>query len=87
MIQTVKELERLLKLLRKQGVSEFRHGDLALKLGDIPQDTAEFHTESDIQPEDPYAGFPGGMLTPEQLAFYASGGRPEDDPFIQKATG
>ena len=86
MIQSIKDLEKLLKLLRKQGVIDFKHGELSLHMGDLPSQPVAAQ-EEDIESFDPYANFPEGMLTPEQLAHYASGGLPENDPLIQRSTG
>ena len=77
MIESIKDLEKLLKVLRKQGVTEFEHNGTKLKLGDLPADGA---TES----AEPIVGFPSGELTPEQLMFYSAGGRPEDDPALKE---
>ncbi len=79
MIESLKDLEKLLKVLRKQGVYEFEHNGTRLKLGDLPADRAE----SIDTISDPYAGFPAGELTPEQLMFYSAGGLPQDDPVIK----
>lgn len=80
MIKDLKELERLLKLCRKQGVTEIELGEVKLKLGDLPFNSPQSRTaEEEII--DPYKNFPTGELTPDQLAFYSSGGLPENDPF------
>jgi hypothetical protein len=78
MIQNLKDLEKLLKLLRKQGVIDFKHGEIALKLGDLPIERQAV-VEDEIS-EDPYANFPTGMLTEAQAMHYAMGGVPENDP-------
>lgn len=82
MIDNLKDLEKLLKLCRKQGVTELSLGQVSIKLGDLPQEPGE---QTQYQYEeaqlDPYANFPPGLLTPEQEAFYASGGIPSEDPF------
>lgn len=79
MIDSIKDLEKILKLLRRQGVYEFEHNGTKLKMGDLPIDPSTY--QEDIATQDnPLAGFPDGMLTPEQLMFYSSGGVPEDDP-------
>jgi hypothetical protein len=81
----IKELEKILKLCRKQGVTEIDLGDVKFKLGDLPapksSSSEETIIEQDIE-EDPYAYFPQGILTSEQLAHYASGGSPSDDPVL-----
>lgn len=82
MIESIKDLEKLLKLCRKQGVTEITLDKVSFKLGDLPQ-TSNNALIQDEDPENPYAGFPTGELTPEQLAFYSSGGLPKDDPALQ----
>lgn len=79
MIANLKDLEKLLKLCRKQGVTKLSMGDVTLELGEMPQQTNESIVE-EIDPANPYANFPQGDLTPEQLMFYSSGGDPLDDP-------
>lgn len=76
MIESLKDLEKLLKLCRKQGVTDIKLGTVELKLGALPDTQATLSSD----PTDPYANFPQGELTAEQLAFYSSGGTPENDP-------
>ena len=78
MIENLKDLEKLLKLCRKQGVTEIKLGSVELKLGDIPVELKA----SEVN-DDPYKGFPDGELTPDQLMFYSAGGTPEDDPELK----
>lgn len=85
MINNLKDLSNLLKLCRKQGVTEIKLGEIQFKLGDLPSDLSQSNYR-DSDPLDPYAGFPQGELSPEQLAFYSSGGLPENDPYIQRET-
>lgn len=77
MIESLKDLEKLLRLCRKQGVTEIKLGVVELKLGDLPTEKSD---ELIADPTDPYVNFPDGVLTPDQLAFYSSGGTPETDP-------
>lgn len=85
MIQNLKDLEKLLKLLRKQGVEDFKMGDISLKLGDLPSETSR-QVQEEIPSDNPFVNFPDGMLTPEQLVFYSAGGHPDDDPENQAET-
>lgn len=80
MIQNLNDLQKLLKLLRKQGVVDFKMGEIELKLGDLPFDKTVSQSQEETDADNPYAGFPEGVLTPEQLMFYSSGGHPDDDP-------
>lgn len=80
MIKDLKELEKLLKLCRKQGVTELKVEGCEFKLGEMPQ-VKDSNPEVENNPDDPYANFPTGTLTPEQLAFYSSGGDPSEDPY------
>jgi hypothetical protein len=85
MIETLKDLEKLFKLCRKQGVQEIDLGTVKFKLGDLPQREEQYQDiQVDEEPTNKYAGFPEGNLTPEQLMHYASGGTPEDDPYLDK---
>lgn len=78
MIENIKDLDRLLKLLRKQGVVEFSLPNISLKLGELPMK----HLSQGIEEQDDaYADFPDGTLTAEELTFFANGGRPEENPY------
>lgn len=79
MINDLTELKKLLQLCRKQGVTELKFGGVELKLGELPQEPTQ--AQQELDPADPYANFPSGELTPDQLAFYSSGGLPEQDPY------
>ena len=81
MIDNLKDLEKLFKLCRKQGITEIDLSTMKFKLGDLP---IEPSAQSTDLVDDPYAGFPAGDLPPEQLMFYSSGGRPEDDPALKE---
>ena len=83
MIETLKDLEKLLKLCRKQGVTDIKLGPIEFKLGELPTVISSNNVDSR---EDKYADFPDGMLSDQQLMFYSSGGAPEDDPEIEGAT-
>jgi hypothetical protein len=83
-IENLKDLERLLKLLRKQGVLEINLGSVSLKMGELPPARHENTTDQEIEIEDPLANFPDGQLTPEELTFFANGGLPEDNPYRDK---
>lgn len=83
MIESIKDLEKLLKLCRKQGVTEIKFGSVEFKLGDLPFEQGRMHPAAESSTDNPYANFPDGELTPEQLMFYSAGGLPEDDPFLK----
>lgn len=83
MIQNLKDLERLLKLCRAQGVMEIKLDTVEFKLGDLPYEPSK---EAAGAPGQSLTGFPDGVLTDEQLMFYSAGGVPSDDPFL-KAQG
>lgn len=84
MVSNLKDLEKLLKLCRKQGVTEINLGEVSFKLGDLPLEPGQQSQYEDAN-LDPYADFPSGLLTPEQEAFYASGGLPSEDPFRKQS--
>jgi hypothetical protein len=81
MINNIKDLEKLLKLCRRQGVQEINLGTVSFKLGELPIEVDKNAKNILDEVEDPYANFPAGELSPEQLAFYSSGGLPDDDPY------
>lgn len=56
----LKQLEKLLKMCRKQGITELTMSDMSFKFGDLPRETNEVE-----QDENPY------NLTDEQLAYYS----------------
>jgi hypothetical protein len=63
-INTIKDLELLLKVLRKQGVTECSVDGIVLKLGDVP----ESKKVTDDSPT-----LPSPQLTDEQLLFWSAG--------------
>lgn len=66
MIKDLKELQALLKLCRKQGITEIKLGDVSVKFGDLPKKSSESEESEDEIPTD--------ELTPEQLMFFSVGG-------------
>lgn len=78
MIETIKDLEKLLKLARKQGVTELTVAGVSVKLGELP---IEHPSQSIEDEEEKFANFPDGPLTAEELTFFANGGTPEDNPY------
>ncbi len=87
MIQDLKDLKALFKLCRAQGITDFEMNGIKVKFGDIPTEIKHAGDvgESIQDPTNPYANFPQGELTPEQLLFYSAGGSPDDDPHNKEA--
>lgn len=83
MIQDVKDLEKLLKLCRKQGVTELKFGNVEFKLGALPHDKVT-QTQDEVTTDNPYSNFPDGELSPDQLMYYSAGGLPENDPALKQ---
>lgn len=86
MITDLKDLQKLFKICRAQGITDFKMGEIEIKFGDLP--TTQRAMSDQVSDEDvpqPYANFPQGELTPDQLAFYSAGGRPEEDPYNKEA--
>lgn len=81
-VDSLKDLEKLLKLCRKQGVQEIDIHGVKIKLGDLPIESTALAAAEESS--NPYANFPDGELSPEQLAFYSVGGLPENDPFLKE---
>jgi hypothetical protein len=65
MIKDLKELQALLKLCRKQGVTEIDWADLKLKFGDMPKKGSPEASDDEVNVDE---------LTPEQLMFFSAGG-------------
>lgn len=78
MINDLKELQKLFKLCRAQGVTDIKVGNLDIKFGELS--TTQAQMDEQAENSQGYANFPSGELTPSQLAFYSSGGNPADDP-------
>lgn len=86
MIQDLKDLQKLLKLCRSQGITDIKIHGVEIKFGEMPiQPGAIQAIEMGQDATNPYANFPQEVLTPEQLMFYSSGGLPEDDPTNKEA--
>lgn len=64
MIKDLKELQSLLKLCRKQGVTEISLSGTVIKFGELPKKSSEPEDDSDEIPTD--------GLTPEQLMFFSA---------------
>lgn len=62
LLNDLKELERFLKICRKQGITEISFDGVAVKFGDLPLKPSAHEEETEI---------PSDGLTPEQLMFYA----------------
>jgi hypothetical protein len=84
----LKDLGKVIDLCRKKGVSNITIGTLRLELGPEPERVSRQRESGthEQDPADPYANFPTGELTPEQLMFYSSGGMPENDPVLKAKT-
>lgn len=85
MIDDLKDLQKLFKICRAQGITDFKMNGIEIKFGDLP---ANHITQSEDQtqiPSNRFANFPQGELSPEQLLFYSAGGLPEDDPMNKEA--
>lgn len=86
MIKDLKDLQKLFKLCRNQGITDLKINGIEVKFGELPTTQRAMSDQaSDEDITNPYGNFPQGELTPEQLAFYSAGGRPEDDPFNKEA--
>ena len=70
MINNIDELEALLKLCRKQGVTEITLQGSSIKFGDLPEKKRKRDGEAE-EADEPV--LPQG-LTPEQLMFFSAGG-------------
>ena len=80
MINDLKDLQKLFKICRAQGITDFKMNGIEIKLGELPLTEKQYQEQVSQQDVTSYGNFPQGDLTPEQLMFYSSGGKPEDDP-------
>ena len=70
----LKELKKLVKYLRKEGITEFKEGTLELKLPHLaPKPRKISKEETDIIQDAIDSDYP----TAEELLFYSAGGIPE----------
>lgn len=69
MVESIKDLERLLKLARKQGVIEISLPQVSFKLGELPVK----HPEQSIEDQEEFSDIET-PLTPEELVAFANGG-------------
>ena len=77
MVQTLKDLEKLLKLCRKQGVTEIVWDAVSFKLGEVPR----VNSNAD-EIEDDEGEFINALETPmsqEEMAIFANGGNPDEN--------
>lgn len=82
MISDLKDLQKLFKLCRAQGITDFKMGEIEIKFGELPTEGQDIQ---EVEMGSSYANFPKGELTPDQLMFYSSGGLPEEDPQNKEA--
>jgi hypothetical protein len=87
MINDLKDLKKLFQLCRAQGITAFKMNGVEVTFGDLPIETNGALQPQEIQqdPTNQWANFPDRILTPEELAFYSAGGRPEDVPDNKEA--
>lgn len=80
----LKDLAKVIDLCRKKGVSAITIGEIKLEFrADLPESNYKRKQviKEENDPVNPYANFPEGELTPEQLMYYSTGGMPENDPY------
>jgi hypothetical protein len=81
----LKELKATLKIMRENGVLHLKTNEIELTVSAdalFPdKQKASVVSQGEIPSDNPYADFPQGELTQEQLMFYAAGGIPANDPF------
>jgi hypothetical protein len=84
----LKDLAKVIDLCRKKGVSSITLGDMRLEFGNEPERRPSKSPIGDeipaVDPSDPWANFPAGNLTPEQLTYYSAGGVPGQEPWMNK---
>lgn len=71
----LKELKKLVKYLRKEGITEFKNGELEFKLSPEtrPKVYKSKQNQSDVSEQ---VNIDTDYPTPEEMLFYSSGGMP-----------
>lgn len=69
-LPNIKELEKLLKMCRKQGITDLTMDGMSFKFGDIPPDNKQVE-EQEIETMPDGTPLPPGV-TAEQMMFYSS---------------
>lgn len=72
-INDFKDLKRLFKLCRDEGITDFTINGMTFKLGDLPE-KRRMVTQDAPEAENPLGEFPDRELTNEELMYYSSGG-------------
>lgn len=72
MITDLKDLDKLFKICRKNGISEMDYQGIKFTLGELPQQRSV--SQEQVEPESIYETVPDRVLTKEELIFYSSGG-------------
>lgn len=80
-LSSLKDLEAVIDLCRKKGVSEFSVGGVSFKLGAEPEKKPRKSKSApqDQNSTDRFENFPDRILTPEELIYYSAGGMPPRD--------
>lgn len=75
MITDLKDLQKLLKLCRAQGITDFKMNGLEIKFGDLPIESKRSISieESESSDLNPYDGLPNRIFSPEELTQIAHG--------------
>lgn len=66
MLNDLKEVEKFLKLCRKQGVTDITFQGISVKFGDLPAKSSAVEDESEIATDE---------LSPDEMIFYAVQGQ------------
>lgn len=74
MIQSLEDLEKVLKILRTQGVTSFKHSGLEILLGDLPSQEYPLQPEQQASPE-----YPSQAVLDRAVGLPVMG---LDDPFL-----
>lgn len=70
-LPNIKDLEKLLKMCRKQGITELTMADMSFKFGELPLDKEETEEAEQVAPIGPSA---------EEMLFWSS----QPDPLAQR---
>lgn len=73
----LKELKKLVKYLRKEGITEFKNGDLEFKLSsELPKRIKKNTVNTSSNDVSDQVNIDTDYPTPEEMLFYSAGGMP-----------
>jgi hypothetical protein len=81
----LKKLGKVIDLCRKKGIARFECAGIKFELGEEPTPKLRRVIKAESTPAEttdssnPYANFPKGILSQDELIYYSAGGMPPSD--------